>query len=405
MDVQLRYISVSPRSATLAQRERYYLPESGRDALVAYLLGCFPDLKSLMILGTCNRTEIYFESSSTTAGAMRNALMRFSPDRVARPEDRSLFKLGNRNGQTLRHLLRVAAGLESSVLGDAEIIHQIKSAYLDAADRNLQGTYLERAMQTVFRSHKRISNETAFRDGTTSTAYKALKTLEDSYGSGIAQEKKVLLVGAGNIAQQLLKYNKKFGFGQLYITNRTAYKAEELATAYDLKTFPWTDLVENRLQEFDAVISAVSGAPGLIRDGIAARRKVLLVDLAVPGNIDKRLGSRKNAIRYDLDTISSQLERTRAARRASVQEVEAILADEWQAGMDWYARQPLRSLLAQRKQSIRRRIGRLAAPADADRLTNRILRHLVKHPRVLRNEQAVERLVSRNLCAVEAPLI
>ena len=400
MDVQLRYISVSPRSATLAQRERYYLPESGRDALVAHLLGCFPDLKSLMILGTCNRTEIYFESPSTTAGAMRQALMSYGTGGAARPADRYLFKLGNRNGQTLRHLLRVAAGLESSVLGDAEIIHQIKNAYLDAVGRNLQGTYLERAMQTVFRSHKRISNETAFRDGTTSTAYKALKTLEDSYGTGIAQEKKILLVGAGNIVQQVLKYNKKFGFGKLYITNRTTRKAEALAADYDLEVFPWDALVENRLGDFDAVISAVSGAPCLIRDGIAARRKVLLVDLAVPGNIDKRLASRKNAIRYDLDTISSQLERTRAARRASVQQVEAILADEWGAGMDWYARQPLRSLLAARKRAIRSRIGRSAAPADADRLTNRILRHLVKHPQVLRNEQAVERLVSRNLCAV-----
>ena len=101
------------------------------------------------------------------------------------------------------------------MLGDAEIIHQIKKAYHFSIAHKLQGSLLERALQTVFKTHKRISNETAFRDGTTSVAYKSLKVIRDCYSKTDAKSKKILFIGAGDIVKQLYKYNNKFNYNNI----------------------------------------------------------------------------------------------------------------------------------------------------------------------------------------------
>ena len=200
------------------------------------------------------------------------------------------FRDSDRTEDTVLHLLKVSAGLESSVMGDAEIIHQIRKAYHYSLQTGMQGSLLERCMQTLFKTHKRVSNETGFRDGTTSTAYKALKLIGETFGSEAA-EKKILFVGAGDIVRQLFKYNSKFRYPNIFITNRTESRAAKLARAHNVNTFSWERLTANDLSEFDVIISAVSHASGLIHKGIATDKNVLLIDLAVPGNFAPALAS------------------------------------------------------------------------------------------------------------------
>lgn len=397
-DCYLRFVSISHRTAPVASRECYHLATDTKGALTDILVKSFPDLSSLLLLVTCNRTEIYFESVTTTAGEVRDKFLEFVQQNVDQNEQR-LFTTGDRTEGTVKHLLRVAAGLESSVLGDAEILHQVKKAYHLALERGLQGSLLERAVQTVFRSHKRISNETVFRDGTTSTAYRALKVVAGCYGPE-APRKKILLVGAGDIVQQLLKYNSKFGYQNVWITNRTETKIIPLVSRHGLEVFSWKDVLEQRLSDFDVIISAVSNRAALIREGIAKDRQVVLVDLAVPGNIDPGLQQQDNVLFSDLDNISSHLEENRASRIKAVAKVEHIIQEEWKSIVDWYRQQPFRDLLAKRKKEtihILKNTPLLEgySKEELETLADQIIRKMLKDPMCLEESTRVKDRVKR----------
>ena len=173
MSKTLRFISISHKTASVSKREEYHISDREKNSLITLIRTTFPDIAGLLLLTTCNRTEIYIETSETTAIELRDLLVNYKNRNLIL--DKNLFNLSNSTEGTVKHLLEVSSGLESSIVGDAEIIHQIKKAHQLAIANQLQGSILERAMQTIFKSHKRISNETEFRDGTTSVAYKSLK--------------------------------------------------------------------------------------------------------------------------------------------------------------------------------------------------------------------------------------
>lgn len=397
-DCYLRFVSVSHRTAPVASRERYHLAMEAKGVLTDVLVKCFPDLSSLLLLVTCNRTEIYFESITTSAFEVRDKFLEFVQQDVDGKEQQ-LFVTSDQTEDTVKHLLRVAAGLESSVLGDAEILHQVKKAYHFSLERGLQGSLLERAVQTVFRSHKRISNETGFRDGTTSTAYKALKLVANCYGPE-AQNKKILFVGAGDIVLQLLKYNAKFGYQNVWIANRTSAKVTPLVNRYALQLFPWEGVLEQQFSDFDVIISAVSNRAGLIRKGVAKDRQIVLVDLAVPGNIDPGLQQYSNVVFSNLDNIACHLEETRATRMEAVEKVEDIIREEWQGVMNWYRQQAHRELLAMRKRETMELLQKTPiladhSPKELDILADQLIRKMLKEPKSLQEPSKVKEMVRR----------
>ncbi len=219
----LRFISISHISAPIRQREIFYIPEEEKLAVIRQLQSAFPDISGLLLLVTCNRTEIYFESGTTSSSDLVDQFCSIRGRNSM--SNASLFYKSDDTIPSVQHLVEVSAGLRSKVLGDAEIICQIKKAYLLSRKTNLQGSLLERALQTVFKAHKRVRNETNFRDGTTSAAYRALKMIESSFGKESKREMKILFIGAGDIVKQLFKYNGKFNYEQLFISNRTEEKA------------------------------------------------------------------------------------------------------------------------------------------------------------------------------------
>ncbi|WP_088342093.1 glutamyl-tRNA reductase [Robiginitalea sediminis] len=399
MEYHLRYISISHGTAPVSARQAFHFPEEERDRFLGEMTRAFPDIKGLMLLVTCNRTELYAESSITPAKALLRFLLK---DRTGQAEEAvsDLFQCGDETQESLRHLLRVSAGLESAVLGDAEIIHQIKKAYHRSLDSHLQGSLLERTMQTVFRFHKRISNETAFRDGTTSTAYQALKLVRQTF-EGAAGEKRILVVGAGDIVKQLLKYNGKFGYRNLYLTNRTASRAEELAEAYGLHTWSWERLLQGDLDSFDVIIGAASHCPALVSGGWNTQKRVLLIDLAVPHNIclpeENRPGK---AILYDLDSISRRLQENKVQRHAAIEAVGHILEEAMEDFSAWHADAPRRALLSDRKRKILNGVrsyyqnqGMAPGPETLTVATDRLLRKWRHKPEQLRSGSGLDTLI------------
>ncbi|WP_242117198.1 glutamyl-tRNA reductase [Aestuariivivens sediminicola] len=349
VEKELKYFGVSHKTASVTQRELFHLSENEKEQLVGLICRHFSDVSGLLILATCNRTEIYFESSKTKASEILNFFVNFKGQPKQAQE---VFVHFNDTESTVKHLLQVSSGLESLVLGDAEIIHQIKKAYQFSMQTKLQGSLLERALQTVFKTHKRISNETNFRDGTTSVAYKALKAIRDFYGKNEAKSKKILFIGAGDIVKQLFKYNSKFNFKNIHLSNRSISKANILAQRNSVEIYPWNNVMQNEFDDFDVIISAVSNCQHIVKNISNTEKNILLIDLGVPSNIDQKLADKANIAYYNLDTISSELHETKAKRLEALKYINVILNEEMELLNEWIKTAPVRKAIIEYKKKV-----------------------------------------------------
>ncbi|WP_242093899.1 NAD(P)-binding domain-containing protein [Aestuariivivens sediminicola] len=400
MDKILRYISISHITASVTQRSHYQFSNEQKIGLLNIIRKEFTDISGLMLLATCNRTELYFESLTTSASVMRNFLLSFRGHQSSGIDDQ-LFCLSDDTQSTVNHLLQVASGLESSVLGDAEIIHQIKKAHQFTIAHRLQGSLLERALQSTFRCHKRISNETHFRDGTTSLAYKSLKLIKESFDRDQLEHVKILFVGAGDIVKQLFKYNSKFNFKNIYVTNRTEQRAKDLAEVYHAGVFGWNRLQDNALEDFDVIIGAVSHSENLIRRIPQGRQKVMLIDLSVQGCIDRVLANQDHIRYYDLDAISEDLNEAKEQRISAIEEVNRIIAHELSEYCDWLHEAPLRKLLAEYKIKVAKKVNTYFADIDEKEkitaVTNEVMRKLMSKPKAFLSPSKMDMVISEQV--------
>lgn len=399
----LRYISISHKSTSLNVRKRYHISNSEKAVWAEKIRSNFNDINGLLILVTCNRTEIYFESEMTRSHQIRDFISRQT---VGSREDetKQLFSISDETADTVRHFLEVSSGLDSSILGDAEIIHQIKIAYQQSCQDHLQGSLLERCMQTVFKVHKRVSNETAFRDGTTSVAYKTLKLIAATFDNASRHSLKILVIGAGDIVKQLLNYNNKFGFSPVYVANRTYKRAEELTQKFGGNTYDWDRVLANDFTDFRVIITAVSNRPELVRKVGNQNEIKLLLDLAVPGNIDKQLVAQSNILHYDLDTIAKALKESQINRLKSVKQVDIIIQEELEEYLYWLKDAPYRKSLAQYKSEVNQWLdtylqqhGHHMQEKAAKVSINRIVRRSIKQQGKIIPEHEMKMIVEEHL--------
>lgn len=401
MNKSLRYISVSHKTASTIQREKYHLSDTEKELLTHLIRSTYSDVSGLFILATCNRTEIYFEAIYTTTNDLTALLIDFKsiPNKTSEP---LLFISSNQTETSIQHLLEVSSGLESLVFGDAEIISQIKKAHQFSMHYKMQGSLLERALQAVFKTHKRISNETDFRDGTTSVAYKSLKVIRQTYDCETVKSKKILFVGAGDIVKQLFKYNSKFNFNNIYISNRSLEKAIILAQANQCHTYPWEHVLSNNFDDFDVIISAASNCPNLINK-ITASKKTLLIDLAVPCNIDKRLKEIDHVIFHDLDSISVELEETKEHRLAATDEVNGIINEEIASYKEWLEGAPLRALLAEFKIKVGSKVKSQLNTEESAKITlvtNQVMKKIMAQNELTINVDDIDSLICTEISAL-----
>ncbi|NCP90992.1 MAG: hypothetical protein GW827_12310 [Flavobacteriales bacterium] len=313
-----------------------------------------------------------------------------------------VFISSNQTETSIQHLLEVSSGLESLVFGDAEIISQIKKAHQFSMHYKMQGSLLERALQAVFKTHKRISNETNFRDGTTSVAYKSLKVIRQTYDSETVKSKKILFVGAGDIVKQLFKYNSKFNFNNIYISNRSLEKAIILAQANQCHTYPWEHVLSNNFDDFDVIISAASNCPNLINN-ISASKKPLLIDLAVPCNIDKRLKEIEHVIFHDLDSISVELEETKEHRLAATDEVNGIINEEIESYKEWLEGGLLRALLAEFKIKVHTKVKTQLNTIESSKITlvtNQVMKKIMVQNELTINVDDIDSLICEEISSL-----
>ena len=384
----LRYAGITHQAASVMERENFVLDKAERKQLRDSIQERF-NVHGVLILSTCNRTEIYFESKTVEASEIRDHIVAFVRGRSRARLTGKAFTLIDNSLETADFLLQVANGLKSAVLGDKQIISQVKEAYQASLDRGDQGSVLERAFQAVFRSHKRISNESLYRSGSTSTAYSALKLVEHFFQRETLKNKKLLVVGAGEIAADVLHYVTKFSFEDVFVANRTEAKASQLAGQFNGQLYPWHFVEENKFAPFDAVITAVSHRRHLVGKGVKDGKKRVFVDLSVPVNINPGVEDTFNTI-YNIDDVTGLIDQATRQQQQALKDVRQIIQEELNVFSEWLEKGDARSLLSLYKEKAKQavleglptRIKSKLPPAQIEHLAEVMANKMIKRPAI-----------------------
>lgn len=335
-------IGINHHTAHLELREKMFL--GGQD--VAELLNIYSKhLNECFIISTCNRTEIYGvpNSSDFDIGLYKDIFLKFkSADPSVTPEH--LYEAIGEDAIT--HLFSVASGVDSLVIGDSQILHQVKEAYAIAQDNQSAGKVLNKLCQTALHSGKRAKTETALHEGAVSISYAAVELATKIFGE--LKEKTVLIIGAGETASLTIESLVKKNVDNIYITNRTRDNAEELFIHHNKSGKLKGSIIEfsefkKRLNEFDIIITSTS-APGYIIDhkdfSSVLRKKsgapILIADIAIPRDVDPQIGKYDNIFLKDIDDLNAIVEANFELRRKEIPEVRRIIREELENFNSWY---------------------------------------------------------------------
>ncbi len=293
-------------TAPVALREAFALDEAAKRAV--YRSVPLSDEAELLLLSTCNRTEVYLYGSRRDVAAVQAALA--AQAGTTWPADRSfLFE----DEEAIRHLLEVTAGLRSLVPGDAQILAQVKDAYRIAAGEDHLGTVLHRLVHTAFRTAKRVINETAQAGGTASVAAAAVARAQrhfEATARGLAGCR-VLLVGAGQMARLALEALRAQAPAHLTLTNRTQDRAEALARTCAAQVAAWPDRHAAAAEADLVVVASGADEPVLRAAHLPPRRPgqapALVIDIAVPRNVEHAVDALPGYTVIDLDRLDEDL--------------------------------------------------------------------------------------------------
>jgi glutamyl-tRNA reductase len=408
--MEIVLVGLNHRTAPVDVRERLsFTNEQARRA--ADELRSRGLLEESLVLSTCNRSELYGvppERSHRSAGGLATFLSEFHS---VRPEALNGALYHHYDREAVRHLFRVSAGLDSMLLGEAEILGQVREAYRFAHEQGATGPVLNRLFQGALETGKRVRSETELGVRPVSVAAAGIKLAERIFGK-LAQHT-ALVLGAGTISEQVVSALRDRGIARLLVMNRSRENAHALAHQYQGEVLEWSNWT-TALSSADVIISSVStDEPVLPRtileDTMAQRgnRALFLIDLGVPRNIESSAASLYNVYLYNVDDLTAIVEQNRHARAGEIPRAEAIVDDHvdkflsWQAGVELvnFVDELRARVREERSAFFRARLDALAHLHDADRahieaLMDDLLDKLVVEPAVrLRSEKELRRKI------------
>ena len=326
MSIQL--VGMNHKTAPVEVRERLAISEEDA-AEVARELTLAQSLDEALVLSTCNRVE--FLANGERDALRGEVLRRVSASPNGTGVDESVFYAYS-GRDAVRHLFRVAASLDSMVVGEPQILGQVKDAYQKARDAGTLGGPLDRLLSHSFHVARRVRNETGIGKMAVSVSYVAVELARKIFGD--LEGLSVLVIGAGEMAESAAQHLRGAGTSHLFVTNRTFASAEQLASAFGGEAVPFDRLLE-MLQRVDIVLSS-TGAPGHLlskrtaQGVIAARRNrpIFLVDIAVPRDIDPDINELDNMFVYDIDDLEQVAAANMKHRHGEAELAERIVEDE-----------------------------------------------------------------------------
>ncbi|MDX5436280.1 MAG: glutamyl-tRNA reductase [Pontibacter sp.] len=390
MQGKLRAITLSYKNAPIAVREAVALNEIGCRNLLDKIKE-FTTCSEALVLSTCNRTEVYYVAEQDLTKELVK-LLAIEKGFIAAKAILPYFTPITDHVAAITHLFRVAIGLESQVVGDMQIMNQVKHAYQWTADADMAGPFLHRLLHTIFNANKKTVNATNFRDGAASVAYATVEMVEELTHK--MHNPSVLLIGVGDIGREVCLNFQKSRLEQITIINRTHHKALEFASKTGARVVYWEE-VWQEIAKADVVISSVPGDCFFISTEEVKQlqpciKPKIFLDLSVPRSIDVALDNLPGCSVYNIDAIRNRTTEALEKRLASIPEVELIIkeaVDEFIAWTDENAFTPViqqfKSHLEQiRQQELARYLKKLN-PEEAqlvEAVTQSILNKIVKLP-------------------------
>jgi glutamyl-tRNA reductase len=338
-------IGISYKTAPLEVREKFSFP---KDEIVPFseMLQQETEISDLVLVSTCNRTEIYFTQdrydSQTAFELVYEVIKKFK-----KITDHCWQYFYHRaNSGAVRHLFEVVSGLDSLIIGEDQIIGQVKDAYVTCTEMALTDAVLMRLFQKSFEAGKRVRTETGIKLGITSVSSAAVEMCAGML-NGVS-DKSVLLIGAGETGNLALQNINKKGVRQIGVTNRTTEKAAKTAEKYNGMLIPY-DSFEKYLHGFDIVMVATSSATPVITSEMVERtrkirpeHKQVFLDLSVPRNIEAAVGQLENIELLGVDDLQEIVDQTTEKKKESAQKAHRILDELVVDFLEWMASRSLR---------------------------------------------------------------
>jgi glutamyl-tRNA reductase len=288
-------------------------------------------VQDLFVLSTCNRSEIY--GFAETPQQLIRLLCSQTEGTAEIFNEMAYCKQGLK---AIHHLFDVAAGLDSQILGDYEIVGQIRQAMKFARERNFIHNFLERILNQVLQSSKDIKNQTALSDGTVSVAFAAVHYIRENIQE--IRDKHILLLGTGKIGSNACKNMVDYlGTRNITLINRTDEKAESLASALNLH-FASMDELSAEIKKADIILVATNAAePVIFAEQLESiKENKLIIDLSIPCNVDKAVAVLPCITLIDVDSLSRMKDETLQRRAAEVPRAQAIIAGHMRELLDWH---------------------------------------------------------------------
>lgn len=376
---------ISHWKASVAVRERFSFSNERKEALLedAKQKG----LTDVVIISTCNRSEIF--ARINTKEDIEQLLIEYSSGSREEYEKYGFLYEGK---EAIRHLLRVAVGLDAQVLGDLQIIKQVKDAYEQACKNGMVNAVMHRLMHFVFRTHKRIKTETELSGGAATTAYAAVQFARKKCQS--LHDKRILLVGTGKIGKITCKNLISQGAKDVTLLNRDPERAKKLGKKF---LFPSAGLEQlgAQLQKADIVLVSTSAEkPIITKEHLPLeerlKKHLLMIDLSVPRNIDPELSAHPDLSLMNMDSLNDATCEAFKRRKKNIPKAQAIIEEEIDGFSEWLSEQkvvPAIRALNKKLHEIRReeiKLFRAKFPdsthPDVDHLTRRIVNKIMAHP-------------------------
>lgn len=405
---------VSHKTAPVEVREKLSFSCEEVKASLSKLVQ-LPGIYEGILLSTCNRVEILFSAYEKKSGI--ETVKQFLADshqlRVADIEPYLYFYT---NRDAIRHIFRVASSLDSMIIGEPQILGQLKDAYRQAVECQVTGLILNRFLHKAFSVAKRVRTETTIASSAVSVSFAAVELARKIFDS--LQNKRVLLIGAGEMAELVTRHLLSQGIQGLMIANRTFQHADNLAREFGGRAIGFQD-IPVYLSQMDIVISSIGGSDCVItRDQAAAALKmrknlpIFMVDISVPRTLDARINDLENAYLYDIDDLEGIIEINKEGRKAEATKAEEIIEEEITSFIRWLEQQEVTPTIVQlkekvehiRQQELAKTVARWNGLSDTERealealtssLVNKILHDPITYLKIhgIKNGSSIETII------------
>lgn len=329
-------IAVNHHTAPIEIREALFLQEDEIRNLIGELQ--IELAKESCIISTCNRTEIYCvpkNNSITYKEIQKFLLQKKKVNNISESNFRNYFSCGAAN-----HLFHIAAGIDSLVIGDQQILGQVKDAFTIANEENSVGTYLQKVFQSALKVGKRVKTETELFEGPSSISAAAVQLAGKIFSD--LKKKKVLVIGAGETSRLTLQNLQQKNVKEITITNRTQSRAEALANEFNAKIISFLDF-KDYLHEYDIVISATSSPEPLVKKsdilkvmGLRKNQPLCILDIAIPRDFEPSIRQIDNVFYSDIDALQSIVNQNLEKRQSQIPKIKKIIMEELIELFSWY---------------------------------------------------------------------